>query len=213
MWVQLLTIKQITINGSNRQFYPGDCVEAGKQTALLWISQGEARALDSRQLEVLDAQCGVLIRGGNTEHAEQITRKYGILGTALGDARCVFARTLIWTPGLRLRYELLPVGFSLLERWDVLVPLASYEEMALDIGDDNDRANTKSVIRDLRVPYYDPRLLFVKNSRAGRDLLACWTIESKLGSDERLAFLRALYHVKPLVLALPKSWLKKESGR
>jgi hypothetical protein len=50
-------------------------------------------------------------------------------------------------------------------------------------------------------------LLFVRDSPDGRRFLDTWIAECGNGGDERLAFLRALYLVKPLFCALPRSWL------
>ena len=51
----------------------------------------------------------------------------------------------------------------------------------------------------------------MRNSPDGARFLETWRAEcgdgNGTGGDERLAFLRALYLVKPLFCALPRSWL------
>jgi hypothetical protein len=79
------------------------------------------------------------------------------------------------------------------------------------VGTPAERERTKAVIRDLRVLLYAHELLFVRDSPDGRRFIETWRAEcgdgNGSGSDERLAFLRALYLVKPVFCALPRSWL------
>jgi len=106
---------------------------------------------------------------------------------------------------------LIPAGMHFLERWDVAAPLWRYGVLAKDQGTPSDQKRTEAVIRDLRVLLYAHELLFVRDSPDGRRFLETWRAEcgdgNGTGSDERLAFLRALYLVKPLFCALPRSWL------
>jgi hypothetical protein len=62
-------------------------------------------------------------------------------------------------------------------------------------------------LHDLRVPVYSHELLFVRASEAGRKFLSTWRAECDGGGDHRLAFLRALYAVKPVFCVLPRLWL------
>jgi len=116
-----------------------------------------------------------------------------------------YARTLFWNSKLSLRAELYPAGVGLLERWEVAVPIPDYNTLAAHVGSEADRAYTQELIHDLRVPVYEPGVLFLRRCQAGFDLLAAWNDES---GERRLAFLRALYRAKPLVLALPSVWLR-----
>jgi len=116
-------------------------------------------------------------------------------------------RTLFAAAGVAVPWDLLAAGFKLLSRWDAAAPLSGV--LARDLGTEADRARTLAVLFDLRVPAYDPRLLFVRDSSAGRALLAEWRAQCS-GFDrgnESLAFLRALAAVKPLFCALPHVWL------
>jgi hypothetical protein len=108
---------------------------------------------------------------------------------------------------VNLRPDLLATGFSLLDTWEVAAPLFSYEELARDIGTDSERQQTEVLVHDLRVPVYEVRCLFLKRCRATRDLMAAWAREQEAKGNEYLGFLRALYQVKPLVLALPTTWM------
>jgi hypothetical protein len=101
---------------------------------------------------------------------------------------------------------LIPVGLNLLEKWEIAVPISDYNLLARDIGTDEERARTKELIHDLRVPVYDTRLIFARNCVAVEQLFEMWHKEQ---GDERLSFLRCLYVVKPYVLALPSIWQRK----
>jgi len=85
--------------------------------------------------------------------------------------------------------------------------------LAKDVGTPAERKRTKKVTLDLRIPLCEPGLLFIRSSEAGRALLERWRAECQQGSDERLAFLRALHIVKPKFCALPRSWLAEEAQR
>jgi hypothetical protein len=104
-----------------------------------------------------------------------------------------------------VRPDLFQAGFNLLARWQAAAPLWSYTELACHVGSEADREATKAVIRELRVPLYDTRVLFVRRCDDTRRLIELWLAECKRG-DARLAFLRAMYQVKPVLCALPAQW-------
>jgi len=122
-----------------------------------------------------------------------------------------YSRTLFAAPGTIIPWDLIPAGMHFLERWDVAAPLWRYGVLAHDVGTSYERERTEVVIRDLRVLLYAHELLFVRDSDAGRTFIETWRADcaSTNGDapEERLAFLRALYLVKPLFCALPRSWL------
>jgi hypothetical protein len=104
----------------------------------------------------------------------------------------------------RVSWGLLPRGFDFLARWEAAAPVWSYETLAADVATGPERERTQALVGDLRVPLYETGLLFVRDCEGGRALLKAWQAED---GEPRLAFLRALYRVKPLFLALPRSWL------
>jgi len=85
--------------------------------------------------------------------------------------------------------------------------------LAQDVGTPAERKRTAKLTLDLRIPLYEPGLLFIRSSEAGLALLETWRAECQRGDDERLAFLRALHIVKPKFCALPRSWLAEEAQR
>jgi len=122
-------------------------------------------------------------------------------------------RTLFIAPGTSavagtcVPWDLVAVGIGFLERWDVAAPFWKAGTLAQDVGTPEDRKRTVGILHDLRVPVYSNELLFVRNSPAGKAFLSAWRAECEGGGDERLAFLRALYVVKPTFCVLPRLWL------
>ena len=139
--------------------------------------------------------------------------KRGLLVTQGNEPRIAYEQTLIAGHGVDVPWDLLDSGFQFLERWDVAAPLWRYGVLAKDVGTTDERKRTEAVTLDLRIPLYAPELLFIRQSEAAGQFLECWRQECEGGANERLAFLRALCMVKPLFLALPRSWLKEGTGR
>lgn len=154
---------------------------------------------------------GIVIREADKflEH-EAARRQLAIMVSATWTP--AYDGTLFVAPGTRVPVDLIEAGFRLLARWDVAAPFWRYGILAQDTGTPAERARTEAVIRDLRVPLYAHELLFVRKSAEGLRFLAIWRTECD-GGDERLAFLRALYLVKPIFCALPRSWLAEIQAR
>jgi hypothetical protein len=212
MWVQLRAQKQIAVAGKSRVFYPGDWVDIGRQTAMQWIATGEAYVPRYSGTEIVGRDSGIVVRYGAPAARPQVERLLELVGFVEGPPAIHFERNLLWDPGLNLREGLVPIGFNLLQTWEVAVPLWSYKELACQVGSDEERARTLRVVRDLRVPLYDTRMVFVRRCPAGLDLLTAWREEWTQGADEKQAFLRGLYRVKPLILALPITWTQGQGA-
>ena len=211
-YVQLSAIKYIRRGGVQVTYRPGDWLEIGKdvgrQTALLWVAEGTAHMphlpMEDQLAQLTGADWGVVVRGGKFEEARKLVPE-SRLKVVAGGLELPFDRTLLWTPTAPLRHELLPIGFLRLERgWQLAVPLLSYEKLACNVGTEEDRALTLKVVPDLRVMLYDTRLLFIKKCADTERLLKIWSREP---GDERLAFLRALFAVNPIICALPQKWV------
>jgi len=117
---------------------------------------------------------------------------------------------LIWDTTAALRMEMIPIGYNLLEKWDIAVPLMPESVLAVDLGTLEERQLTEEVIHDLRVPVYDTRVMFVNRNRTTERLMGIWHEEQDNGTA--LAFMRALGKVqpKPLICALPASWIETD---
>ena len=150
--------------------------------------------------------------------AEQTPAGQALSGQALsGQALPAYDKALFVAAGMQIPWHLVEYGLHFIERWDAAAPLWRYGILAKDVGSEGERKATEQIVRDLRVPLYACELLFVKGSEAGRQLVATWEEERARpfgvpqgkGSEPRLAFLRALYRVKPIFCALPRSWMGK----
>jgi hypothetical protein len=116
-------------------------------------------------------------------------------------------RTLFVEPGANVAWPMVPAGYHFLHRWDVAVPLWRYGVLAKDVGTPEERKRTEALCLDLRVLLYSHELLFVRNSEGGRAFVAALTEEADGGGEMRLAFLRAMHRVKPILCTLPRTWL------
>lgn len=202
MWVQLKRNVRLDPGGKPRDYYPGDWVKVGKSLAQQWIADGTAIMPypQATQVEEPAGSAGVMTFWG--------TAGLDDLGIPVeNDAKYElrWEKTLLWDVRAQVEKYLIPLGFKFLDKWQIAVPLWDYRELAEGEGTEEERERTKEVIHDLRVPLYDTRLLFVRRCPETRALLELWENESG-GNMDKLSFLRVLYKVKPLILALPTTW-------
>ncbi len=118
-------------------------------------------------------------------------------------------QTLFISPPVNVPWDLLDTGFDFLNSWECAAPVWRYDTLVSDIAKGEDVKRTRALLHDLRVPLYAHELLFVRDCENSRTLLSTWRSETAAvpGGDAHIAFLRALYIVKPYFLALPRSWL------
>ncbi len=147
---------------------------------------------------------GIVIRKPDRD-IEARAKRAGVEITVCDGWDIPFELTLFAGAGMAVPWDLLEAGFHFVERWDAAAPLFRYGVLAKDLGGPADRERTKALTIDLRIPVYEPRLLFVRTSNNGEKLVETWRDECGDG-DEKLAFLRALCLVKPKFLPLPASW-------
>ena len=207
-WVRLLQPYQVEIAGKPTRYQAGDWVEIGKQMALRWISQGIAEAPQTSLTHVASGgkDVGILVTDNRASAKAVLADSAGKIAVDFDLPKLRWNKTLIWSGDCSLRFELIPCGFGLLDTWDILYPFTDYKELAANIGTQEDRARTKAIIRDLRVPVPDVRLIYVKRNARTEALMTAWHEEDVGSSEDRLSFLRALYRVKPFQLPLPITW-------
>lgn len=181
----------------------GDWVNIGRSTATRLISNGEARIIGGLKLDI-DTNSGVLLRGQSPDNVNDLKLAKD-LPVKVGEPHLAFGNTLILMPGTKVPHNLLGAGFGLLKRWEVAVPIMDGYPLASATGSAKDLEQTKAVIRDLRIPLPNTNVIFVRQCPTTEQLISQWNEERKKG-DERLAWLRVVYQVKPLILALPPVW-------
>jgi hypothetical protein len=146
---------------------------------------------------------GVVLRADD-EEARQWAARHRLPVEIQAAYDLSWERTLFVEPAVAVPWSMLARGFDFLAQWEAAAPVWSYETLAADVATGPERERTQALVGDLRVPLYETGLLFVRDCEGGRALLKAWQAED---GEPRLAFLRALYRVKPLFLALPRSWL------
>jgi hypothetical protein len=194
---------------------PGEWVEIKKQLAGLWLASGQAEILrhDIRAKVVQLSACGVVITGGDVKAGRDLlTSRMGDgLAVQSGALSLPFPQTLLWDTRAPLRTDLMMVGFHrLTSGWQVAAPIWKYRRLASGIGTAEEREITQAIVHDLRMPVYDPGVVYVRRCPQTQAFIEQWIAERERGPSDKLAFLRALYLAKPIVCALPVTWLVGE---
>lgn len=199
-------VSRLEDDGSRKVYEPGQYFYARNMEVktLLAIGQIE-QPCDVVEIHGLE-DCGVVVLNGDLEGARGALQQAGLrdLPVAAGNYQTsLYLRTLFWDTAAPLRPDLIYVGLSRLGNgWQMAAPLLPYELLAANVGTPAERAQTAAVIHDLRVPLYDPRVVFA--NAAGRAVLSAM----ETTGDRRLALLRAIYQAKPIICALPKTWVR-----
>jgi len=204
MYVQLVQAKYIDEKGKSFRANPGDWVNVGKQQALLWLSDGSATLPDERDFTHLTGTDAIIVTTDKGLCAKALpaypdVQIHEALKPDLAGERNAWVD--LSTPW-NVRQELIPVGFSMLDNWQMAVPLQDYKILAQHLGDEKERAETVKVVRDLRCLVYDTRMIFSRNEKEPQEVFRLW----RKYNWTDLGFLRALYEVKPFILALPSTW-------
>jgi hypothetical protein len=205
MWVRLTTTKLVSIGGARRTYRPGDWVDVGKHDALTWLAAGDARLPDD-DMGPLVGDSGIMVYGGETR-----PKLKGKVPMTTGGMTLPYPQTLLLRSGACIRENYIPIGFFLIEQWEIAAPLYDYEALAATIGTAEEQRRTRDVIRDLRVPIYNADTVFVRRARETQAFMVAWQgeLSGLPGGDVNLAFLRALYITKPLICALPVQWIAR----
>lgn len=114
-----------------------------------------------------------------------------------------FKHTLIVRAGTYIPFDKIDIGFKLLGKWQMAVPMASYGDLAYLHGSDSEQRELKKVIGDLRVIPYHPDFVFIRQDM--QHVLEEW---NNYEGDAALGLLRAVFIHKPMVNVLPVSWLR-----
>jgi hypothetical protein len=213
VWVRAKTILNVDENGKMVRRYPGDWCRMGRHQAKQLLANDQVEILRSTILQSVQdlTDCAILLNGVvpedksvivNTEQRRSmLASRYPGVPVDYYKGYSDHGRFLVWDTSAELRYDLILTGFQLLKKWQLAVPLLDYSLLAEKVGTAEEREETKAIIHDLRVPVYDTRVLFVRQCRETRKLFELWA------DDGELAFLRALYQARPIVNALPPSWI------
>jgi hypothetical protein len=204
VWTQAISIIHYEENGQTKTAHPGDWLQLGRQQARDELTRGNVKILKATTLQSVQdlSDCAILTRGVVYDSTRsQLGVKYpGLPMESYDRFPDQPGRYLIWDMGAKLRHDLILVGFGLLQKWQLAVPLLDYNTLAGDVGSTEEQAETKRIIHDLRVPVYDTRVIFARQCQENRKLFELW-------DGSQLGFLWALYQARPIVNALPPSWV------
>lgn len=206
VWIRAKSNLYVDDHGKQKPLYPGDWWPVGRQQAREWLASGQCEILRPAVLQTVQdlTNCTILLRGHTSEQQRSLLSvKFPGVPIETHQGHPVSGRFLLWAASANLRQELVLTGFGLLTKWQLAVPLLNYDTLAESIGTADERAETKAIIHDLRVPVYDCRVIFVRDCQETRRLFELWQDGSELG------FLRALYQARPAVNALPPSWVMR----
>lgn len=216
MHVRLNSSKFIREAGKYRRYEAGDWVNVGRQLALAWIAAGEAGIPGLEKAEAIAGDLGDsgIVALGNVQPARLMRKRYPLLSIKSASAPCVpFQRTLIWWPKkVTLAPEQAIVGFSRVEKsrpeyaaWEVAAML--FGPNAAGFGSAEEKAKTKKVVGDLRVPIFNVHALWIRKTSRAERLMTEWWQEVEGGADRYHAFLRALKRNPLPICTLPVGWV------
>jgi len=221
-WVKLKVIKQITRMGVAKVYRPGESVEVGRQTAVKWILANEAEdAFSAVELSIKEDFKGDLglrvVAKKDSINVGAIRPLREGLKIHWGRPKLVDDYTCIWWPTYPLgsKPEILNYGFMRVIQdesedasWEMAAMLLSLDKNAGDFGSEEEKAKTKAVIGDLRMPMYDARIVWVRKTPATERVIDYWAKELEGGADINHSFLRALYSQGAMLCTLPANWGK-----
>ena len=204
IWIRAKSNLYVDDHGKSKPLYPGDWWPVGRQQAREWLQANQCEILKPAVLQTVQdlTDCSIVIRGIIPEN-----QRVGLVSRFPGVPVEPYAggmptgRFLLWDTSANLRQDLILTGFGLLTKWQLACPILNYDILADNIGTAEEQAETKAIIHDLRVPVYDSRVLFVRQCQETRKLFDLWQ------NGNELSFLRALYQSRPVVNALPPSWI------
>ena len=206
VWVQAIEIIHLEKGGVTKTLHKGDWGTTSRGHARDLLARGAARILSPgilRDIQELN-DCAIYLRGTVLDSSQsRLAVQYPgvpILPWS-GFPSANVGRFLLWDMSAPLRQELIVVGLGLLSKWQIACPLLSYDTLAQNIGTEVERIETRAVIHDLRVPVYNPKVIFARQGEETKRLFELWN------SGGELSFLRALYQARPIVNALPPSWV------
>jgi len=216
-WITLKSIKHLRVAGVPVTYHPGDSIEVGKQTAIEWILDGSAEdpfgqiGPSAVPAEPGDTEFGIHVRAAeNSANARALGDISLRVPISYGSVAAPYTNTFLWEPSKVVSPRLLNYGFLRIVsgKWDLASSLFSYKALADIVGTEEDQEGTQKLIGDLRLPVYDSRLVWVRQTAASHAFLEAWSKELEKGTGEFHSFLRALYVARPMICTLPMDWTR-----
>ncbi len=205
MLVQMLTTQKLDMAGEVKTLRPGDFVDINRALAQIWVRDKKARspvASDNADPAIF-ADVGILLCGeavGSAYFAQS--------GLPLSNEEetIPFPKTIRVSSKNFFDWERLACGVKLLNTWECAIPLFPPSLLAAQVGGEQQRERALAVLHDLRIPVYDPSLMFLRQGEPCQQLLTRWQEEQERIGDKVLALLCALYRTPLLICPLPSTW-------
>lgn len=200
MYVQLKSSKLISVNGKMTPFHPGDWVDVGRQTAMLWLTTGEAALPFAPDDANIDQTLVVSVRGGGIA-----PRPGWVWNTKNSESPEIPWRYNLILDDVTITAEIAMVGISLMQStdWQIIAPLR-WDVLANTVIQPDNELMGK--LYDLRVPTYDTGMMFVKRTPETIETMRVY-LEQRQKYPSPIAFLLALWEAKPLILPVPMDWI------
>lgn len=193
-------------------YHPGDWIEVKKKRAKKLLASGKAEI--PRQDIMSDVagfnECGILIRGEEQEllFDSRIEVSFGEISLPYENV------TVLLKPNYYITWKAIEAGLLRItnfedtdaEPWEMMAMLFDNNVTADDVGTEDERAKTKELIGDLRLPVYDTDILWVRKTDSTEAVIDRWVKELETSNDEKHSFLRALYAERAMMLTLPSGW-------
>jgi hypothetical protein len=85
-------------------------------------------------------------------------------------------------------------------------PLLSKKTVAGEIGDKKDQHETRELIGSLRLPVYDPRVVWARKNDATEKTILEYRESVNQGVNRFHAFLRSIFNQRVLICTMPENW-------
>jgi len=213
--VQLQALKSFSIEeaGTARRLRAGDWFYTGKHFARILI--GDGRACIPRPDVQAEVFCiaNAYLAVGNPFMITGPKHDY-ITIVSLDEIPQDASTVCIWRGQNGIIYPAVMAGLTLLDdpavsdgyKWDILAMITGREKWLKDFGNEETCAQTVELIHDLRVPAYNPLVLWLRLSPSGWRFLEKFLRDIEAGIEHHHAFARALYCTRLRVYTLPSDW-------
>ncbi len=118
------------------------------------------------------------------------------------------AKVLMLDGALKIDMEFAKHIFRWLDVWEVAAPFYDYNKMLVDIADEHDKAKIIKVVFDLRIPLYRNDIVFIRTNENTKKLLNVYEKQKAEYHNHMVAFMHAIWVVKPYIIYLPKEILE-----
>jgi len=212
-WVKaIVPLTRYDIEGAFRAYQPGDWFEVHNQEMLELL----ARRAVNTTAQVIKAEfklkdAGVLLLPGaqapsdiedtgvEVKHADTIELPWSL--TAVLDKGALTTTTSTLLGLMRIDCD------DDYPAWEMAAILESATELARDVGTVQEKERTLAIVGDLRVPIYNPSMVWIRRTTETENVIQLWNAEKAQGTERHHAFLRAIYQHGVMLCTLPANWI------